>query len=164
MGERTGDARRLLSVYLSDHRAGSSGGLALVARARRSNEGSELGTYLRTLETELIDERAQLEVIAASLGVRLGRWKTVIGRVAVEMGRLKPNGRLVGYSPLSRVLELEALIAGVTTKKRLWRSLLVAAPTDAIVDATELDRLTAQADEQLEHLMAHHREAAALAF
>jgi hypothetical protein len=109
----TRDARRLLAIYLSDHLAGSSGGLALAGRGRRSNEGNELGRYLLALERELLDERAQLEAIAASLAVRPARWKTVMGRVAAAMGRLKRNGRTLGYSPLSRVVELEALIAGV---------------------------------------------------
>jgi hypothetical protein len=37
--------------------------------------------------------------------------------------RLKANGRLIGYSPLSRVLELEGLIMGITGKLEMWRSL-----------------------------------------
>jgi hypothetical protein len=37
--------------------------------------------------------------------------------------RLKANGRLIGYSPLSPVLELDGLIMGITGKLEIWRSL-----------------------------------------
>jgi hypothetical protein len=37
--------------------------------------------------------------------------------------RLKANGRLIGYSPLSPVLELDGLIMGITGKLEMWRSL-----------------------------------------
>ena len=45
-------------------------------------------------------------------------------RWAVEkIGRLKPNGQLTGYSPLSRVVELEGLALGITGKLSLWKAL-----------------------------------------
>jgi hypothetical protein len=43
--------------------------------------------------------------------------------VAEKVMRLKPNGNLFRYSPLSRVLELEALTMGITGKLELWRSM-----------------------------------------
>ena len=43
-----------------------------------------------------------------------GPWKAM---------RLKPNGNLFRYSPLSRVLELETLTIGITGKLELWRSM-----------------------------------------
>lgn len=36
--------------------------------------------------------------------------------VAEKLGRLKPNGQLHGYSPLSRVIELEGLYLGISGK------------------------------------------------
>jgi hypothetical protein len=40
-----------------------------------------------------------------------------------KLGRLKLNGQLRGYSPLSRLLELEGLGMGITGKLGLWKSL-----------------------------------------
>jgi hypothetical protein len=47
----------------------------------------------------------------------LGAW------VMEKLGRLKLNGRVRSYSPLSRVLELESLTIGITGKIRLWTAL-----------------------------------------
>jgi len=57
------------------------------------------------------------------LGVPRSRLKPAIGWLGGKLGRLKPNGQLRGYSPLSRVVELELLLLGITGKLRLWRLL-----------------------------------------
>jgi hypothetical protein len=41
----------------------------------------------------------------------------------VHSGRLKLNGRILRRSPLSRVVELEALVVGVRGKEALWTAL-----------------------------------------
>jgi hypothetical protein len=46
--------------------------------------------------------------------------KRPLALVAERVGRLKPNGQLRGYSPLSRFLELESLALGLDGKKLLW--------------------------------------------
>ena len=56
--------------------------------------------------------------------------KTAGAKVAEKIGRLKPNDQLTGYSPLSRVLELEGLRSGVQGKLGLWDSLAQIAPHD----------------------------------
>ena len=55
--------------------------------------------------------------------VRRKQTRLFMARLTELATRLKPNGRLVGYSPLSRVLELEGLTIGITGKLELWRSL-----------------------------------------
>jgi hypothetical protein len=40
-----------------------------------------------------------------------------------KLGRLKLNGQLTGYSPLSRMVEIEMLYIGITGKMRMWRAL-----------------------------------------
>ena len=42
---------------------------------------------------------------------------------AEQASRLKLNGSLLGYSPLSRLEELEALSLGVEGKASLWKAL-----------------------------------------
>ena len=67
------------------------------------------------------------------LGVARSRIKPAIGWLREKLGRLKPNGQLRGYSPLSRVVELELLLLGITGKLRLW----------ALLDELVGDRLDA---------------------
>ncbi len=57
------------------------------------------------------------------LGGRASRVKTGLAIVAERVGRLKPNGRLRSYSPLSRFEELEILAMGIDGKKQLWMTL-----------------------------------------
>ena len=47
------------------------------------------------------------------LGFRESKTKEAVAGVGEKVGRLKLNGQIRGYSPLSRVLELEALAVGV---------------------------------------------------
>jgi len=56
-------------------------------------------------------------------GVKLDRAKQLAGWTGEKLGRLKPNGRFVSYSPLSRVVELEALLLLLDGNASLWRSL-----------------------------------------
>ena len=54
--------------------------------------------------------------------------------MAEKLGRLKPNGQILGYSPLSRLVELETLALGITGKRSLWEALLGVADEDARLD------------------------------
>ena len=47
------------------------------------------------------------------LGVEPSPIKSGLGAIGEGWGRLKPNGRLFGYSPLSRLIERETLAAGI---------------------------------------------------
>ena len=53
------------------------------------------------------------------LGVAQGRLKPLAAVFGERLGRLKLNGRLWGYSPLSRLDELELLQIGVVGKRML---------------------------------------------
>lgn len=154
------DAARLLQIYLQDHHAGSAAGLALVRRCRRANRGTPLGDVLARIDTQIADDRTALESMMARLGVSPNRLKTAVGSVAELVGRLKRNGRLTGYSPLSRVVELEGLAAGVLTKRNLWRALRAVADDHQGLDTEELDRLVERATGQLDQLLAVHKPAA----
>jgi hypothetical protein len=117
---------KFLAIYLNDHLAGSTGGLELVKRARGANEGTALGEMLAELEQEIAEDRETLRTIMRQLGVREDPLKRSAGWVAEKLGRLKLNGRLTGYSPLSRMVELEGLYLGVTGKHSMWKSLQAA--------------------------------------
>jgi hypothetical protein len=91
-----------------------------------------------------------------------------VGRAAAyagaTLGRVKMNGRVFKYSPLSRVLELEALSGGVMTKLRLWESLLPLSAVDERLDEDELKGRIAGAIDQLAALQRLHNMAADEAF
>jgi hypothetical protein len=92
-----------------------------------------------------------------ALGVGVDHAKVLAGWGAEKLGRLKPNGRLLSYSPLSRVVELEALTLGVTGKLNLWRALGETHSGDerlARFGLAELEERAAAQREQLEALLA----------
>ena len=111
---------QLLAIYLNDHLAGSVGGVETARRARASNEGTDFAAPLAALCAEIESDRETLETVMEELGVARSRIKPAIGWLGEKLGRLKPNGQLRGYSPLSRVVELELLLLGISGKLRLW--------------------------------------------
>jgi hypothetical protein len=115
--------RKLLGIYLNDHLAGSVVGGNLAKRIARQNEGNEYGTKVAQIAREIDEDQATLREVMNRAGVRRKQLRLVVARLTEVASRLKRNGRLVGYSPLSRVLELEGLTMGITGKLELWRSL-----------------------------------------
>jgi hypothetical protein len=113
----------MLSTYLNDHLAGATVGLELARRAARSNRRSHYGPFLERLAIDIDDDREVLAEIMRALGIGIDRRKVLGGWGAEKLGRLKLNGRLLSYSPLSRVVELEALLLAVHGKLALWHSL-----------------------------------------
>ncbi|MGH2846365.1 MAG: hypothetical protein ACRDL0_10190 [Thermoleophilaceae bacterium] len=144
--------RNLLRIYLQDHLAGSTGGLELARRARGANEGSPYGEPLAKLADDIAADRRSLESLMDDLGFGADRAKNLAFWVGEKAGRLKPNGQLTGYSPLSRMIELEGLITGVNAKTSLWLTLVDVAASEPKLDAERLRRLVERAERQLETL------------
>jgi hypothetical protein len=151
---------RYLAIYLRDHLAGATGGVELARRTASENQGSDFGGPLGELAKEIEEDRAQLLTIMRRLDVSGDPVKAGIAWAAEKVGRLKPNGRMRGYSPLSRVVEIETLISGVSGKLSLWRNLRALAPHERRLDAAELDVLTDRAESQLDRLHELCRRAA----
>lgn len=115
---------KLLAIYLNDHFAGSVVGVELCRRLMSSNTGeSELGQPLAELCEEIEADRKTLVRLMEQLGIRRSLVKPAAAWVAEKLGRLKLNGQLTGYSPLSRLAEIEALVIGITGKTQMWRAL-----------------------------------------
>lgn len=157
------DPTTLRRIYLNDHRAGGAGALALIGRMISSNEGTALCDTLASLRSEVRDDATALEAVMRELGAAPNPGKMLAARAAEIFGRLKPNGRLRGYSPLSRVLEIEALMAAIDMKRRLWETLQGVAGADH-VGGVDLVSLMRRADAQRERLRSHHEEAVVAAF
>lgn len=150
----------LLSTYLNDHYAGSTVGVELSRRARGSNEGTELGDLLARLADEIEEDRRVLESVMEAVGAGRDPLKPRIAWVGEKIGRLKPNGQLRGYSPLSRLVELEGLELGITGKAALWQALdEMADPRLAAFDFTALAQRAERQRTELEpHRLAASRE------
>lgn len=115
---------RYLPIYLNDHLAGATGGVELARRLRASNKGDrEMGEPLARICGELEADRETLIRLLERLEIDRHPLKPLLARLAERLGRLKLNGQLRGYSPLSRVLELEVLAAGIGGKMQLWNAL-----------------------------------------
>lgn len=140
---------KFLRIYLQDHLAGATGGVELARRARGSNQGTTYGDDFAKLADEIEADRRSLESIMDDLGFGADRPKNAVFWIAEKAGRLKPNGQLTGYSPLSRMVEIEGLIAGVNGKRSLWLSLVEVAETEPKLDADRLRRLVERAEQQL---------------
>jgi hypothetical protein len=154
----------LLAIYLNDHLAGATGGLELAKRAAASNRDTTHGPLLQRLAGEIEEDRETLLEIMRTLGVRVDRIKVLAGWGAEKLGRLKLNGRVRGYSPLSRVVELEGLTLGVHGKRALWHTLAELEPAPAGLAAFDLAALITRAEAQLQELEQHRRQSAAAAF
>jgi hypothetical protein len=140
--------RKLLGTYLNDHLAGSTVGLELAKRARGSNEGNQYGAVLERLAREIEEDRETLQRLMEALEIRRDRPKILAAWIAEKAGRLKPNGRLLSYSPLSRLIELEMLALGISGKLSLWDALAEVAGEDARLEVAELKRLSERAERQ----------------
>lgn len=155
------DAIGLFGIYLNDHRALLRAAVAVARRSAASNAGTELGVFLDELAGGLDEDLAQLERVRRAVGARPNVAKTAAALIGERLGRLKTNGRLRSYSPLSRQVELEGLRAAVQAAVPLWRTvaewrerLAVLADVDVDVEAR-----SARATLRSDGLDRHHREA-----
>lgn len=102
----------------------------------------------------------QLREVMSRLGVSPDRAKQGFALLGERLGRLKPNGQLTGYSPLSRLIEIEGLTLGVAGKLELWRSLKAAPGLEDQLEGIDLTGLARQAESQRERLQKLHDRAA----
>lgn len=149
-------ADKYLSIYLNDHAAAFIALRNVAARSQRANRGTDLGDSLAGVVEDLETARRQLARIMDEHGVRRSPLKAAAAWAAEKFGRLKLNGHIASYSPLSRVLKLEGLIAGTDIERRAWAVL-------APLTASDLSPLVHRAERRSEELARHHDDAAALA-
>jgi hypothetical protein len=154
---------RYLAIYINDHGAGGAAGLALARRCLSRNERSALGETLRHIVDEIAQDVDTLSSVRRSLALKDDRLKRVIARLVERLTRFKLNGRLRGYSPLSRLLEIEALLTGIDAKRSLWLA-LQQRDSSACLAGFDLPALARRAENQRERLRPHHLEAARAAF
>jgi hypothetical protein len=155
----------LIGIYLQDHLALSSAGIRLARRCRRENAAEgELARFLDRLIPELEQDRAVLVEVATALGTKRDVLKEAAVAVGDLVGRLKLNGHLLTYSNLSRLWELEALIAGTSSRLSAWRILAKLQPREASLHGFAFEAALDRALMQREELERLHLKAAEVAF
>ena len=142
---RKADAQRLLALYLRDHHAaGTAGSLTVDRVARNVTLGQDARKELAEIAAEIKTDLRTLEEIMTTANIAQSAVKDALARTGAALGSLKPNGRVRTRSPLSDVIELETMLAGVTAKAALWttlKALRLRTPVD-------FDELGARANKQ----------------
>jgi len=154
-------ASQPLAIYLNDHLAGATGGVELIRRIARESRDTVAEPATRRLATEISADREVLTRIMADLDIGIDRFRVALGWVGEKAARLKTNGRVLTRSPLSLLLEIEAMRLGVEGKICLWRSLLTLVARHPELNEVELTRLSELGRRQADELESLRVELAA---
>ena len=155
---------RLLGIYLNDQLAAGVLWRETARRAQRNNRDTDAGDALARVASAIAEDVATFDRIMDRLAVRKSRVKPLLATAAERAGRLKPNGRLFSYSPLSRFVELDFLVMGIEGKKVLWQTLRDCAGLAERLPDIDFDELVERAQRQRDELEPHRLAAGATAF
>jgi len=114
---------KLLRIYLGDHLAASKAGIQVAEHCLHQNQEGDLGNFLRLFLGEIRGERQTLKLILRAIGGTPSLGKQAAAWLLEKLSHLKLNGHFLKYSDLSRLFELESLLAGVQAKLDMWRIL-----------------------------------------
>jgi hypothetical protein len=143
---------RYLRIYLNDQLALGIAGRELARRAARENAGTGTGAALEEIARQVAEDVVALETVMTRLSVPRSRLKPHLGALAERAGRLKLNGSLRTYSPLSRFSELDLLLIGLRAKQQLWETLRDLAALPRGLPGIDLDELIRRAEAQQDAL------------
>ena len=155
--------QRPLAIYLRNHEAAGQAGLDLFRRAAANQRNRPYAGELAELATEIEQDLESLRAIMRAAGVSPDRVQALALRLGERVGRLKPNGQLLGRAPLSDLIEVEGLLDAVRAKAAGWHA-LSCVPTPRWGDAADTESLYQRALGQAERLSAIHRQVAARVF
>ncbi|HEV7628600.1 MAG TPA: hypothetical protein VGO89_19060 [Streptomyces sp.] len=141
-----------LTIYLNDHLLGATSGSELARRIAKQHAMSPAGQTLVRIADDVAQDRAALLQIMSDLGVPARRYKICAGWALEKAGRAKTNGFLIRRSPLSSVVELEALRLGMEGKRLMWQALHALSGTgrNSGLEAEQLTSLIQRARNQAE--------------
>jgi hypothetical protein len=158
------DPIQYLKIYLDDHRAGATAGTNLARRVWRKNRSGPWGTELNEIRQLIKGEKQTLDSVRAAVGISGGQGKKALALLSAQAARLKPNGHFLGYSPLTRLVELETLMSGVQSKLGLWAALLETSSSFPGLARFDFAALGEQAEAELRTLREIHDWAARQCF
>lgn len=146
-----------LLIYLRNHEAAARGGCDLFARAVKSQTDRDRVFTLKVLRDQVRADLGFLRALMRDHGVRPNLAMGATAQIAERIGRLKPNGRALRRSPLSDLMEIEALVDAVAAKRTGWQALETAG-IGSPPNVPSMAELCRRADEQLAQLNALHRD------
>ncbi len=153
-----------LTTYLSDHAAASVAMIELAKRSRENNKGTELGDYLSRTIPRLENEHSALEHLIKQMNASESTVKNIAAWGAEKLGRLKLNDAVLRYSELSRIVELEGLIAATEIKIIMWKALKTHADLNPDISGPDMDRFIRENQTMKENLKGYHQAAARVGF
>jgi hypothetical protein len=145
----TPDSSKFLGIYLHDHFAGATSGSSLAQRIAKAHADDSRSEELRQLAIDVEEDRSLLREIMSGLGIEPSATLDAAAEVGEHVARLKLNGRLLSRSPLSDLVEFEAMRLGVAGKLSCWLALHALAARDPRLSEDALDGLIARARSQL---------------
>jgi hypothetical protein len=148
-----------LRIYMNDQLALGILWREVARRAQRANTGTDLGEALASVAAGIAQDVDTFEAIMRRLEIPRSRVKPSLAVAAERLGRLKLNGRVLGYSPLSRFEELDFLIMGIDGKKTLWANLRDLAGVAVRLPDVDFDQLIERAQDQRSQLEPFHARA-----
>ncbi len=150
---------RYLAIYMNDQLALGVLWREIARRSQKSNQATELGAALERVATAIAEDIATFEDIMRRIDIPKNAAKPVLAMAGERFGRLKLNGRLRGYSPLSRFQELDILVMGIENKVTLWENLRDHAGLGTRLPDIDFDMLIERARGQRTQLEAFHAQA-----
>jgi hypothetical protein len=148
-----------LAIYMNDQLALGVLWREIARRSARANHGSDAGAAIGRVADAIAEDVETFEQIMQRVGVPRTPAKPVLAMAGERIGRLKLNGHLRGYSPLSRFEELDFLVMGIDGKVVLWENLRYHAGLGARLPDTDFDALIDTARQQRALREPFHAEA-----
>jgi hypothetical protein len=155
---------RLLRIYLHDHLAGAAGGVDLARRIADNHQDTPYAAALGRLADEVEQDRDGLQQVLKSLDMPDHHVHEAFAWMAEKVARLKPNGQLVGRSPLSSLVELETFRIALEGKRAGFTTLRLLADHDSRLDKALLDTLVARGQDEADRVEEIRRQVAATVF
>lgn len=134
-----------LSIYLNDHLAGANFALELLDHL--ATENPDLKTSLTVFKKEIDEDREQLKMLMARLGVTESRVRKAGTWLAESLTEVKLDVDDDPHGPLRRLERLEALGVGIDGKIALWQA-MEAAPRNDGTSTFDFELLTRRGREQ----------------
>ena len=135
------EGHRWLAIYLQDHEAGAAAGTALFHRVAGSHSDPVVRQVVAELAAEVDSDRRELEEIMNTLTIPHNKAKECLAWGAEKLGRLMTNGAVFRRSPLTDVVELEALSLAVEGKALGWKAMLTLAESEPGLDTDQIQVL-----------------------
>lgn len=142
----------LLTTYLQDHHAGASGGMDAFDRVAQGHSDPEVRAAVARIGADVAEDEKALEDLMAVVGASTSTLKDLATAVGEKVSRLKPNERVAERSPLSDLVELEALVDAVHAKGLMWKALSTL--DDPRLNRVQMQELSQRADAQRDELEA----------